>query len=387
MNSSSEVVIIVRLSDQTTLYFNLTQYLEFVKSVLNAMALRHFNTITLLYVRPIISLIGFLLNLMSVVVFANSKLHKKATTHLFKYFLIKSIFDALSLLVLAMSPIYYALFYKQPNRLNLAVNGFHKVFVVYFSSVFTTAATLFEIAATLNRYLFLAGQGSFLNRWEFFKKFTWRWNTGIILVYCFAFNSFHLVNMRIEKRNASDHYRLNLTQVEDYPVYSIDYDGIPDKQAAKALYMTASVIRDLLSTIVLIYVNVKLCRLLTKTFTTKRALLMMASTLLGAETSKKLDRIENKTTAMVVLISTFTILMHLPYVIFYMNLKPLESVREYIGDVQGCVYCFFQSISIFPYMFNKKFKFAFDELFRPNRKKSQPNSPAATINVIKPILD
>lgn len=152
------------------------------------------------YVDKLLNSVGLVLNILSVIVFIKLIASKNAKSDMFKYLMIKSIFDA-----------YYNfrnLIFIVNDCINCSINGnkyflvFVWIFVTYFGFVAQFLSICCEIGATYDRYQHIS------NKLKIFKRTSYKINLSIAFIFSLIFYLNKILERTLKTRSNSTHYIL-----------------------------------------------------------------------------------------------------------------------------------------------------------------------------------
>ena len=298
----------------------------------------------LFYFTRIIGGLGFVLNILSVIVLARmSSIHNKSD--MIKFLLTKSLTDAYfsltqvgSIWFDCIECNYYFSFWYQLMYL---------VFTIYICDICMFISIVCEFMAIFERYRLITG------KWESLgKMLEFRRTMPIILLVAFMLYMYQLFSLYVEPFNTSNSTTL----------YSLEKTEFGN-HASRIFDMTQSIIINFVFVTLIFLLNVLTMRQLKVSLQKKREI---TQTLLGphAAMQERISRSEGRITLMLMLSAPLTITGN--WMNFVENLLVLVNEKMYNGcidTVTSSVYLFSFSIDfIFYYSFNVHFKKTFDKL-------------------------
>ena len=181
---------------------------------------QYFGSIFTAYVDTTIGFVGFILNVLCLITFSNEVFNypKRIKCKMFKYLMIKSIFDACILFFKALIPIFKC----EECSLNTAYafNVFDLFINKYFIFVCTLCSIFFELAAQFDRLITVSKLFQFLNR------ISLKIVVSSIISIIAVFYSFKLLEYTIKNFEGSD---------------STDYSSYPNENYVTTMNSTARI--------------------------------------------------------------------------------------------------------------------------------------------------
>jgi hypothetical protein len=278
--------------------YNQRQFFDFI-------SYKFFKNKVQYVILPIIYLISFLINFVSVLVFLKVLKNKRranepaSSSIMYKYLLLKSICDTLT------GPIQISvLIFKDNNYWNTISRCIWSlVFYLYFSQSFYLASGFFEIAAAFNCAISIENKLKWLQT-----KLSFYITTIGLFAFCFVYQSFYFICKYIDKYESSYNNIVTVT-------YSLK-DKIKYFDIEQNFELSTSIIRDLVCLVFLVILN---GFILFKMVQIRKRRSHLQS---NSQSANRLNsrRAENRKIKMIVSLFIIYALGHLPYTFVHLNL-------------------------------------------------------------------
>jgi hypothetical protein len=175
----------------------------------------------------------------------------QSRSHIYKYFLIKSILELVNFLCIMMLPFYDCENCDLGHSYGLQV--WYMIGYSYLSSTFLLASGFFEVLATLDCLISIKGH---FNWWN--NKKTFYFNVLTVLTFCAVFNVFKILDLRIHD-GAEESFNLNQTHDDSFGhiehFYHIENTDLSDTIFIKTVKVINIILTDYFIIIVLISIN------------------------------------------------------------------------------------------------------------------------------------
>jgi hypothetical protein len=314
----------------------------------NKKKLKMIFEIASIFIMPILSIIGFIFNLLSIIVFSLI-IKNDHRDDMYKYLLLKSICEALGCFFSTFSPMYY---YNGSLKNTFIMVNWFIWFQMYIIKALFMSSSGFEIAATFNCCILIEKQLKWCEKrvsfclWILFILIL-SFGVEIIPTFMITINEYTFIdqfNRTIHRYNVSgNHFVLK------YFLF-----GLVD-----------SIIKEVLFLLILLSLNIYILYKLIQIGRRKKRLATNSSNIQNNRRAEK-----RKAMMIIVLFLTF-IMGHLPNFLFFAFNKYFGSEKFWTGSITyGLIFLYFSySISFFVYFaFNNVFRHLFLKfiLFRPN---------------------
>ena len=332
--------------DNLNIIFLINQKLLFLKVYLNKNADPIF-----IFIIPVFSLIGFILNMLCFIVFLN----KEFKELFYKYLRHELIFIMLDQLIQIFRPI--DSYRHNWLSFSFGVQIFHIYFINYFAGLLEMTALIHHLLASINYYLLITS--SQRSKLEFIKKISYlKMSAGVVLFSMVAFvfvilerqiNSYEIIEVDSDEQN------INSRVI--YLVYGTYYSKTKLNQILVCFWF---LFRDGFLLIMLLLLNILIYLNVSKSLK-KKIIFSKKQNNVSNENKNKNDRAQTKLTIMVICTSINFIIGRLPILfgIIMMTLVDKDwSKRVDILMKIGCttVFLSYAFLFFFNYQFNKKFR-------------------------------
>ena len=310
----------------------------------------HYYTV---YSNGVTGLLGFLANLVCVVVLASpSLLNTKRSGNMFKYLLMKGIMDGLVLTGRALAP-----FINCQTCFSFSASYWARVLFIwkefYFKLTFLLCSMLFELMANLDRYLMMTKR---LERFHTSKTCFKVICVGIVifshLCYIFNFFVFEIKPKDISGNNST------ATSVEFY----LAKTSLALSPLNQYYALAQSVFRDIVCVVLLIVLNILIIKSMRKLLHRKKAIAGHSNVANHQSEHNRTNRAQINLTRLILVTSLVTLFTRFPVILKYVPVATLNSDSCLRIAVES-LYELSISINLFVYIqFNRRFRKRFQFL-------------------------
>ena len=289
-----------------------------------------------LYLNDIIHGVGFILNLISALVFKSLVKNTLVKGNMFKYLLLKSINDAMVsiryilLQVFACTDCEFERIYP--------IQVFNLVVLLYFGFITHLLSILFELAANIDRYFTININFRWCNR------ITYKQVTLVLILYSFAFYIFKFWGIQIETQ------LINNTTL----IYNLDDTKFNLSNLGIVINFIHSIVRDGLCVLVMFAFNVLTLIKMKKHFDKKNSLISNPFMRVKIKNRRK-ERTEMKLTVMILVTSLVAIIGHGMMLMSYI-LKQSSKNKCFLFSKDLLFHSSYTVNFVFYYFFNKSFR-------------------------------
>ena len=306
------------------------------------------NDIFFLYIIPVICILCLLLNMLNFLIFS-TKIFKEV---LFQYFKMQSLFICLNLLIKCLFPLYYC---KTCSTASMYISQFYfKYFIVYAASVLEMSAILCQIISTYFCFRLISK-----------KQTTFHCSYVLISLFVIAISGLVYLYQLFEYQ--INEYELILNFVgytKNMTIFKTEYGSFHFNVVMSIIEIAAFTLRDGLSSVVLIVLNILIFIKVRKNLKRKKRMVMEKSTVNNDLTDNtnsltKVDRSQIRLTIMVLVSCANCLVGRTPILLFFILRNFLEELQlaKLLYFAISCIY-FSYFISFFLYYItNKKFKY------------------------------
>ena len=294
------------------------------------------------YIHSIIGILGCLLNLICVKILANKDFNTSDSSNgnVFKYLLIKSVCDALILLIKAVEPLFTCVDWTY--RSNYLVNMLDLVMNKYFIFVCTLCSIVFELVAQLSRLVAI----SFLNTLDFIRLFTLKKVSFVLILFIAGFYVFKLYE-----------YSIHVIALEGSSHYIIYMSEFSNTQLFRSLQLVHSFIRDFFCVVCVLLLDIIVLVTFRKAMARKKRLVFRLDQLgLNNKHIERIEFAEYNTTLMILTIGFMTLICRLP---LFVNYLPVLNER-----LRPCFQLLTESLFLVNISSNILFFYFFNATFR-----------------------
>ena len=291
--------------------------------------------VLMVYLMPLVSLIGILSNGLSTIIFHNilsDKTKKFVFLYSFKCLQAKSLYDLSLFLIHIFIPIYYV--DSSANSLGSIV--WYIYFYNYGESVFLFVSNIFEIISMLDFYTIISNKSNIIKQFRFIYVFLF------VSIFGFLFNI--LILFRYQIVNTSNGYRDIKSNF-----YSTQLD--------RYLRFVETFIRDILSLMIIFLINLMMIVKMKKASVKRQSLKLVNSVNL-------INKAHRKAFLMVFVVSLIYLIGRIPLMVYYLPFEKYEtSLWQCYYNWSLLPYYLSYSLNIFIYYFyNKHFRDYFKKL-------------------------
>lgn len=287
------------------------------------------------YILTLISIVGMILNAMCIVVFLQTKIHKNSRGQMFRYLLFKSIFDFLILLLRAVNPIL--------ECENCSFSGTYELHIIefiigdYLKQIIQLLSMFCHIAADMDRYLVIRNKHTFFNKYLPYQLVIFLFTLFTCSFYVFRlFETDFIVTNQIVKGNMT----------------ILKYKSVDSKFSSTTTYQVLLFIhglsRDVICVTIILVLNLLILREFKIITLRKKNLTRLSSN------SISVQKLESRTTIMVLVIGFLTWFGHFPNFFKY-----IPFISQSYCFRAATLFLNISSISfniVFYYLFNRVFK-------------------------------
>lgn len=336
---------------------------------------QYVGSIVTAYVDTSIGFIGIILNIICFIVFSNEAFQypKRIKCKMFKYLLVKSIFDGLILFFKALIPVFKC--EECLMNTTYVFNIFDLVINKYFMFVCTLCSIFFDLAAQFDRLITIS------KMFQCFNKISYKMVITSIISLISMFYTFKLLEYNIknfEGDNSIDYNLVDIIQTNNtsqsintksaitfYYLFKSDFSST---RMFKHLEMAHSIIRDFLCVLFLLTVDILILiefRLIMKN---KKKILSrkndveismqtnMSSNSNCTNSGFSIEYAENRTTLMTLTMGLTTLFGRLPIFINYLPINSFQ-LKSCYQTISETLFLTNITLSFFIYFFfNKTFK-------------------------------
>ena len=279
-----------------------------------------------------LAVFGFFMNLISIVMFILTKSYKNTT---FAYLLLKSIFDAVHLLIRAIDPLFTC------KACSFTKNQSFLIFTLVFQDYLALSSLLCsmfcDIAAHLDRYILLS------QNFLFCKKISIKISVFLMILYSSLFYVYKLLAKNVVQILTKQ--KNNTTIIS----YSLVPSGFYYSEAFNYFDFTHSFVRDVLCIAILFILNGLILVIFKRSMQNKKKLASSGK-------SQKAEKAEKNLTIMIVVIGVVTMIGHIPAFIKYLPL-PSINTNGCITYTKNVLFKVSMSVNVFFFFyFNNTFK-------------------------------
>jgi hypothetical protein len=307
---------------------------------------KEFYTFYANYVFLPVNIIGFLLNILCIIVFCHSKQLRLNESNIFKYLLVKSICDAFILsrnVVFKLFEKYLYLFFNIESCLMTVIYNF------YIGRISLLLSMLCEVATNFDRFRTIANRYCFMNKLSFLIKIL------IIILYCLVFYIYVFYQDQCFEVKTNSSLISNMTSVNKYDIILVN--SFIESNLGKFFRFFHSFFRDCILIIIIIILNITTLVFMRNSFRRKRALNYRPSNNTNQNNrNAKLDKAERNLTFMIFTSSLVNFIGHFVQFIWFLPLNELKN-STCLNEIGTILLYLSYSINFFVYYsFNKHFK-------------------------------
>jgi hypothetical protein len=299
---------------------------------------------TFIFIIPILSIIGFIFNFFSIIVFSFI-IKNGQRDDMYKHLLFKAICEMIGCFFSIFGGIYSL---KGPLKYNFIMVVWFIYFACYIINALFMASIGFEVAAIFNCAISIEKR----MKWCEKRLSFWLW-VLIILILSFGVEIFPLFALYIEQFDEVDQFNRTIHG------YDVFYNDLASK--AGTFSLSESIIKDVLFFVILLSIN---CYILYKLIQIGRRKKRLTTNSSNVQNS---NRAENRKILMILVLFTAFLFGHLPkFLIFAINNGNLSSIFwSYFTYFSKIFLNLSYSISFFVYFsFNNNFRHLFLKLIR-----------------------
>jgi hypothetical protein len=286
------------------------------------------------FILPILSIIGFIFNLLTIIVFSLT-IKNGHRDDMYKHLLFKAICEMFGCLFSAFYPLYY---YNGTVKFTFIATFWFIWFKSYFINALFMASIGFEILATFNCAISIEKRMKWCQ-----KRLSFWLSVLFILILSFGIEMSSIFMIKINKSNDTDQFNRTIH------IYKLSVNSFASKFDSFGL--SKSIIKEVISLIILLTLNSYILFIIVQNGRRKKRL--------TSNNSNNRNRAEIRKVIMIIVLFLTFLLGHLPNFLFFV-LKSYIGSDQFWTDLITCaeIFSYFSySTSIFVY-------FCFNNIFR-----------------------